>query len=86
MDFAAPRTELSLGVRAREEVVRPMCGRKTYSHDGVDLQHSVEPEGVQRSLDVVIARTSSGPYVGRGMVHAEEDHERQAALSHPGGR
>jgi len=32
MDFAAPRTELSLGVRAREEVVRPMRRHKTYSH------------------------------------------------------
>jgi hypothetical protein len=29
MDFAAPRTELSLGVRAKEEVVRPMRGLKT---------------------------------------------------------
>ena len=42
MDFTAPRTELSLGVRAREEVVRPMRGLKTYSHGGVDLQYSVE--------------------------------------------
>jgi excisionase family DNA binding protein len=39
MDFAAPRTELSLGVRAREEMVRPMRGHKTYSHGGIDLQY-----------------------------------------------
>jgi hypothetical protein len=34
MDFAAPRTELSLRVSAREKVVRPMRGHKTYSHRG----------------------------------------------------
>ena len=86
MDFAAPRTELSLGVRAREEMVRPMRGHKTYSNGRVDLQYSVETDVCNEVWMVVIARTSSGPYVGRGLVHAEEDHERQAALSHPGGR
>jgi hypothetical protein len=35
MDFAAPPTELSLGVRAGEEMVRPMRGHKTYSNGRV---------------------------------------------------
>ena len=56
MDFAAPRTELSLGVRAREEVVRPMRGHKTYSRGGVDLQYSVETDVCNEVWMVVIAR------------------------------
>jgi hypothetical protein len=86
MDFAAPRTELSPGVRAREEVVRPMRGHMTYSHGGVDLQHSVETDVRNEVWMVVIARNLVRSLWSRGPVHAEEDHERQAALSHPGGR
>jgi len=56
MDFAAPPTELSLGVRAREEVVRPMRGLKTCSHGGVDLQYSVETDVCNEVWMVVIAR------------------------------
>jgi hypothetical protein len=63
-----------------------MRGLKTCSHDGIDVQYSVETDVCNEVWMVVIAETSSGPYVGRGLVHAEEDHERQAALSHPGGR
>jgi hypothetical protein len=67
-------------------MVRPMRGLKTCSHGGVDLQYSVETDVCKEVWMVVSPETSSGPYVGRGLVHAEEDHERQAALSHPGGR
>ena len=62
MDFAAPPTELSLGVRAREEVVRPMRGHKTYSNGrvdvdlGDDLQYSVETDVCNEVWMVVIAR------------------------------
>ena len=56
MDFAAPLTELSLGVRAREEVVRPMRRHKTYSHGRVDLQYSVETDVCNEVWMVVIAR------------------------------
>ena len=56
MDFAAPPTELSLGVRAREEMVRPMRGHKTCSHGGVGLQYSVETDGCNEVWIVVIAR------------------------------
>ena len=63
-----------------------MRGLKTCSHGGIDLQDSVETDVCNEVWMVVIARTSSGPYVDRGLVHAEEDYERQADLSHPGGR
>ena len=56
MDFAAPRTDLSLRARARQEVVRPMRGHKTYSHGGVDLQYSVETDVCNEVWMVVIAR------------------------------
>jgi hypothetical protein len=56
MDFAAPRTELSLGVRAREEVVRPIRGHKTYSHGLLWLQYSVETDVCNEVWMVVIAR------------------------------
>ena len=56
LDFAAPRTELSLGVRAREEVVRPMRGHKTYSQGDGDLQYSVETDVYNEVWMVVIAR------------------------------
>jgi hypothetical protein len=56
MDFAAPPTELSLGVRAREEMVRPMHGHKTYSNGRVDLQYSVETDVCNEVWMVVIAR------------------------------
>jgi hypothetical protein len=37
-------------------VVRPMRGRKTYSHGGVDLQYSVETDVCNEVWMVVIAR------------------------------
>lgn len=56
MDFAAPPTELSLGVRAREEMVRPMRGHRTYSNSRVDLQYSVETDVFNEVWMVMIAR------------------------------
>ena len=47
MDFAAPPTELSLRVRAREEMVRPMRGHKTYSNGRVDLHHACQGDAQQ---------------------------------------
>ena len=56
VEFTAPRTDLSLGVRASEEVVRPTRKHKTYSHGGVDLKYSVETDVCDGVWMVVIAR------------------------------
>ena len=56
MDFAAPRTELSLASGVREEVVRLMGGLKTCSHGGIDLQYSGDTDACNEVWMVVIAR------------------------------
>jgi len=66
MDFAAPRTELSLGLRAREEMVCPLRGHKTYSHGGVDLRYSIDTDVFDEVWMVVIARNLVSPYAGTG--------------------
>jgi len=74
MDFAALRTELSPGVRAREEVVRPMRGHKTYSH-GVLTFNTQSRRTCNEVWMVLIARNLVRSLWSSGLVHAEEDHE-----------
>ena len=56
MDFAAPRTELSLASGLEKRLSAPMRGLKTCSHGGVDRQYLVETVVCNEVWMVVIVR------------------------------